>query len=323
MYQNKLTVSSSIDEVKISIAGSHVDSKSVITVGGNRLVNEPILGPCLMRHRRDDAAWSSNLGKVAKILSEKITSLEFRRLRIVVTLPGVHENDEREDVARHLQQWFKASEVAVIDDTLAAALPWSGDTLIVSAIADYGASVGIVKNQSLIRKIDGIGPLFGDFGSAFRIASVYLSLLSRKTDAGIDCPLYPLVKDNFDGMSLIQFSNIMLSAYPDDWAQEISRIGFQILEAGDNRQICKDTRKVARRVIRKAARQFARSSHIAIEHAKQYTASPIIVVSGEVFKRSRYFTKFIKHEIQRYGITRVIESQIDVSVAALKFDFSQ
>ena len=267
------------------------------------------VGPALNRHAIQDNEFTSRLLKIFTSLHQDAArdgnDLRRQRANVVISLPGVALPGQQKGALLCCHSVFRPSlfEVTVLDDTWASLFAETLDINGISAIAGVGASVCIAQDGFQLDedfKIDGWGPVIGDFGSAFDISVQYFRGLNRKKDATPSeaCSIFPLIKNEFSRTPFRMTSPVNIQNWSDgvaasvgsEWRAVFSRTARAIAHAADV-PIAPIPEAVD--LIIDAANAFSHTITLAVERARSFGMRPArVVLHGELcFWSSLYVTR--------------------------------
>lgn len=256
------------------------------------------------------------LERAAKSLGmEKRIDLAKSTAALTVAFPGAFRETDRDEADESLKAFGKGFEQAFhVDDTLAGLFAGVPQKKGVCVFSGAGASIGIA-NGELLRKLDGRGPIIGDFGSGFQLVMLFLNRLGRQIDLGLDSALLnrvrqfcsdhnsPLIPPEPDAEQLQGWFDELVTSFASDWRQQFPSLAEPLLNPSNNKEM-----NELLPIVTRCTRDLAKSFRIAscIQRKLGLWGAPI-VLQGSLLRKSEIFRRhFIKY-------TRLPQSNFIVS----------
>ncbi len=290
----------------IGISGSHHESS--VVVGGARKILFCFPGESLNLHTYPMEVVATRLGELFQKVIQRlklagITELHAATRRLCIALPGASSDQDYELAKKCLQEsgWPQSSEVRIVDDTWAGLVAGAFATRGICTVAGTGASVyvglgdfGRNKNQ----KLDGWGPVLGDFGSGFQLVVDFFRFLGRELDRNVVPPLFDRIlayEPKIQNINNVQqWFDSRHIVYPHDWKIRFAQIASVITSAAEG----PNADPTAVRLIEQAAAQIAETISIGLTRYKKEAAQLPIVLQGGMFEHSNLFRNTVIESIK-------------------------
>lgn len=285
----------------IGVDGGHDKSYTVFfddsTRRGFRFVGRPI-----NVHLEDKATWEPRLMNVLGTVALRAKRCTWRQVskqcRLCLCLAGVTEDLQEGGLHQELLASLCLSDedhFSVIDDTWAVILQNSTETPLkgVCAFADVGASVTIALGDSELNtknKIDGWGPVIGDFGSLVQLAIDFLRGVGRILDRNESLDSYSyLVRNASDRILQLPEAPEQLQEWFDDlrdndaktWHLQLAELGRVLVQYAN---AYRDDSFVEC-LLKKSASELLESIGIAVKRTKEQLP---ISLFGQMFSSDLY-----------------------------------
>jgi N-acetylglucosamine kinase-like BadF-type ATPase len=320
----------------LGINGGHQRASALLYVHGERLIRTAHLDNSLNIHAVGVEATKSRLADfLTHILSENGISrntFKSRLKRLVVAFPGAAlEYDHKLAKKTVDTALLRNAEIEIVDDTWAGLFSHTLERRGICAFAGAGASVSIA-NGSFVRskehKIDGWGPLIGDFGSGFDLVTRYFRGLGRIRDTNLKSALFALIQQHCKTTIPIKhidqvqpWFDVFVKQHSSEWRAHFSELAIPILRAADHLlPASDDAKEEARVLVIETAKLMYQSIGLAIERFNDdFKRQPIpIVLQGGIFRNSKTYATFIKSKIKRlYGNDSILATRKPVHGALL------
>jgi N-acetylglucosamine kinase-like BadF-type ATPase len=213
------------------------------------------------------------------------------------SLPGAWRVPDRSNAVTiiNASQWRREVDY-VIDDTLAGLFVETADFCGVCAFAGTGASVARAVarpgetdvSKVKVFKVDGWGPVIGDYGSSFGIAANYFRHLRRVLDRNRECPYFPSILSACPEIKsyeyVQQWFDEKLVGGDLEWPVRFAWIAKTITTIADSEA---DDQSPATRLVHLAASEIAESIRIAVEQVEGKDIP--LVLQGGLFRFSKKF----------------------------------
>jgi|GEM_PF-2801088 len=222
----------------------------------------------------------------------------------VVALPGAGIRAEQDAYLGVLREAFRLSRVHVVDDTWAALYAETRQPYGVCAFAGCGASVCIATGEFIAEKsnkIDGWGPVIGDFGSGFQIVTRLFRALGRSLDSGKEPHLYDEVRRHSRRLDLFpelpppkfvqRWFDEFVAYHTTEWRAQFARLAEPICGIADSHSRSDSAAKAATSLLTSVAKEMARSLRIAANRGGMQSSSRTLplVLQGGVLRNSRTY----------------------------------
>ncbi|TXT36046.1 MAG: hypothetical protein FD138_1118 [Planctomycetota bacterium] len=252
---------------------------------------------------------------------------------VVISLPGAALRDQQDSALNGVADIFLGTDITIIDDTWATLFAETLTTKGICAIAGVGSSACICLDgfpvDDKFYKIDGWGPVIGDFGSAFDLSVEYYRRLNRLSDQTPrrDCPLFPAVKKLYsttsfplaDPVAVQDWCDGIVSSISSEWRGEFSKTAKAIAAVADQPQ-SKDEQEHSCQLIDRASRDFIDTISLAIHRSEKFGAASLpVVLHGEMFEWSLKFRQSVISSIETKHTVRPTVSNYGPAIGALLY----
>ena len=297
----------------LGISGEHQRSCAVI------LDQDDSSMPVAVSHGGTMNLHASDLDRVGLTLSNLLTdlarakghgSLDELASRVdaaVLSLPGAATEDDQRQALRCLERsgWPLPHNVRIVDDTWAALVGGALTTEGVCAVSGTGCSVFVGVGgfeTSRERKIDDWGPLLGDRGSGFELATKLLRLVLLSYDQGRPlraferlrrCPEFEGALDSVQDVPM--WIDRLFIDFADDWRSVIGRIATAATELAEE-----DQDSEVAELVREAACAIADSVIIAAKRFVLPEHNVPVVFSGGMFEHSNLYRQTAASRIREH-----------------------
>lgn len=211
----------------------------------------------------------------------------------------------------------------VIDDTLAGLFVETAACQGICAFAGTGASVVTATgffDYAHVFKVDGWGPVIGDYGSSFQIAANYFRYLRRLLDTGGSCPYFERIRvawpawPNIESYDHVQrsFDEMLVGGDPE-WPVRFASIAKIITTAADQEA---DDNGIATKLTHDCADEMGQSIRIARKYLSEVSDIPL-VFQGALFRNATKYREQVVKSINGYGLHPVIAREPPVYGALL------
>ncbi len=315
----------------LGISGGHHESEAVALDLTTFKLTQRATGKPFNIHRleRDEAAIRIDelLNQLAGYcrLSDS-TALRGASKSWMFSLPGAWRQPDKAIAISVISGagWRRDADY-VIDDTLAGLFVETASCSGICAFAGTGASVVIADgsfDQAHVIKIDGWGPVIGDYGSSFQIAANYFRYLRRVLDRGETCPLFDLISDAWPKMKSHQmrshdhvqrcFDGMLVGGDPE-WPVRFAWIAQTITTAADREN---GDDGIATKLTHDCADEMVKSIEIAKGRVAQ-CAGMQLVLQGGLFRNSRKYRERVTAGIAGSGLIPIVARETPVYGALL------
>lgn len=253
--------------------------------------------------------------------------------RITVSLPGV--TDERPSEKLAAMPWSTEDCLQVVDDTWAGLMGGTLDRTGVCAIAGTGASVFVGLGEFPFPlgkpwKLDGFGPILGDWGSGFRLATRFLEEYGWHYDRFGNQELIPLFDEllaaevgikTVDGVQ--RWFDDLRTSRPHDWHIEFAMVAAVVTNAAEREK--RDPFAVD--LVKESARQLARTIQIGLTRAERALVKreerrltveslKVVCIGGQFWHSTVYFDEVKKAVGETFRNNEVILAKFTPVVGA-------
>ena len=241
------------------------------------------------------------LSRIALDISLTPDELKSQLASVVIAFPGAGLTHDQRHCRRLVEKALPNVEVTIVDDTWAGLYSHTVSPLGMCAFAGAGASVSIATGKFSTEKafkIDGWGPVIGDFGSAFHLVTKYFRGLNRRRDQDIECPLFPLIQSFCENRIPIPSIDEVQPWFDEfvtqpEWRANFAALAEPILNIADSRPsgATSNARNAARKLVVCTAKSMYHSIDLAI---RRYPQKMPIILQGGVFRNSRLYSKTVR-----------------------------
>jgi N-acetylglucosamine kinase-like BadF-type ATPase len=295
-------------ELKLGISGGHQRSTAVAISGGR--VIACATGEGLNLHTVQHLKVADRLGQLLDALAENMdlttTEVRHRTGKLILALPGAATGFDQQiaETCLILNGWKDRTKYKVVDDTWAGLIGGRLDRRGICAFAGTGASVFVGLGdfpQGKTCKIDGWGPILGDFGSGFQLAMDMFRFIGRAFDRGYVPPLFSEVMQIAPKIGSIDnvqhwFDQLYI-VHPDDWRIRFAQLATAVTRAA-NRDDEPDLDAV--KLVNQSAEQMSETIRIAIQRFSPASEQLPIVFQGGMFEHSRLYREIVTTRIKEY-----------------------
>ncbi len=269
-----------------------------------------------------------------------VTSFLNDTQRITISLPGVIDDEPRKKLAEI--RWRNEDCLRVVDDTWAGLIGGALDRTGVCAIAGTGASVFVGLGEFPFPfgkpwKLDGLGPILGDWGSGFRLATRYLEEYGRHYDRFENQKLIPLFEDLLarePGIKTVngvqRWFDTLRTSRPHDWHIPFSRVAAVVTDAAAREK----PDSFAVDLVRQSARELARTIQIGLTRAERALAKrkerslrveslKVVCIGGQFWYSTVYFDEVKKAVRETFPKNEVILAKFTPVVGAALMAFAE
>lgn len=298
----------------IAIAGGHACTEGLVAEGPDDPPKSIPNLPALPFHRIDFQEFKDRIERVNESLGETlktpIRELQERTCSFVVSLPGAGSAPDNKYATASLEQaGWKGSAVRVIDDTWAALFAHTNEARGVCAYSGVGASVCVALGQFSLNpryKIDGWGPIIGDYGSKFQLAIDLFRYLCRLRDHERASPLIEALRgvdETITGLSDVQrWFDLYIPQRNLEWPVLFSRFADVVIKEVASQN--PDPHAV--RIILEAADDMAESILIAATRLEAPARDFPFVLQGEMFVECSTYLHRVQSVLTAHRINAVL-----------------
>lgn len=318
-------------QLYVGIFGGHHESSAVLFDASSLKLVCTTWKP-LNHHTYVEAEVSTRLSVLTRSLMLKAgitqeTELFRKMAGAAFAMPGIASDDDLDVIDDILRRslWPRDQRVQEVDDTWAGLVAGASSYSGICAVAGTGASVAIGQGQlGLVPiKIDGWGPIIGDYGSGFQVAVDLFRFLCRAKDHSIEPPplFHQLVADfapQFSGFTKIDqlaaWFDIANMVRKDNWRLDFAALAKTVVVAADAPSPDHD----AVELITSAANDICDSIKLALHWAGDDIAKSLpVVMQGGMFTHSRLYRDIVRANIRKLTCGHVDVSYYHPLVGAL------
>ena len=307
----------------IGISGGHSSSTALaVTPDGDALAAVP--GESLNFHTFHHDVVTQRLESLLDSLARRLC-IERKVLldaadRTVVAFPGAATKEDQAlaEVCVQAAGLVDKDKHEIADDTWAGLVAGTGSLCGVCAFAGTGASVFVGRGQVAGKpnKIDGWGPIIGDFGSGFELAVEMFRLFGRSYDQGQMPRLFYDVRTEFPKIRSDKHTqkwfDTLFMVHHDSWRITFAETARVATHEADS----PDPDPVAVRLVTAAAENMAESIEIAIKRCAPDVNDLRIVFQGGMFRYSALYTNVVASRIRHLTTGQVSLSRFRPVVGA-------
>jgi N-acetylglucosamine kinase-like BadF-type ATPase len=322
--------------VYLGISGGHHESVAYYYDAVSGHLSHRYTGPPINPHNPPYDRATINLETLLEPVWShlKVRSLKALRERcsaIALALPGVGTDGDQKSFRHFLDGigWKVNPRLALIDDTWAGLFAETLTASGVCAFAGSGASVFVGLGEFVADKkykIDGWGPVIGDFGSGFRLMQSFFLRMNRFQDLNpeVEPPLFTQLRQNpkFNMPRLVDIQrwfDIQLEQ-GIEWKITFASLAEAITLSAASADECSI---LAKELVGESAREMAESIRIALMRFPAETAMLPIVFQGGMFQNSEFYRNIVLNEIGREAAERALLAKLEPCYGALLFAIRQ
>ncbi len=301
-------------KLAIGVNGGHLRSTAVAIFLESGKIAGKVNGNCLNPHSVDESELFCRAENLASELIDEIRlshSITCEDIEsIVISLPGVGLQREQDEASVVMRRAFGSKHVKVVDDTWAALFAVTQSAFGICAFAGCGASVCIALGEFIPKKeykIDGWGPVIGDFGSGFQLVTRFFRNLGRELDEKGNSEFYDEIRTYSRAMNLypelpaLEFVQEWFDSFLDyhsaEWRAQFARLAEPVIKIADSTK--NDTASTqARDLVNSVAAELALSLRIAVRRHPQIVSQGLpLVLQGGVLRNSCFYQSAIKAQL--------------------------
>lgn len=308
----------------IAIASGHADTLVLVYASKERIVSAFILPQSLNPHCYPEKKVIAFLRSILIKIRQDIRIEEFDAGdRLVLSLPGVSTPHDKARARRCIiaAGWPDDRRIPCfpVDDTCAGLVAGLQAAEGICAFAGSGASVFVAEGGGFVLgkpfKLDGWGPIIGDFGGGFRLAMSTLEHLCVALDEKTELPvLFERILQAEKGLrppvGMQIWFNSLLKRKGDAWRLHISQLATIITKAADEGD------DFAKQRVRDAAAGMANTLHTALKVFPRMIGKPI-TCQGGMFRNCNFYFDEVKARIEKTYGNPVDRAQFHPAVGAL------
>lgn len=289
--------------------GHHRASARAYRGGTDSVIELPKHDECINLHSLKDEDAQTRLDSYLRTIADRLgyddaESMSKQIAHAVFAFPGAGMAKEQEDAELVIRgRFLPHGSLRVVDDTWAGLFAEALSPHGICAFAGAGASVCFANTRFVAdksHKIDGWGPIIGDFGSGFHLVTKFFRRLGRKLGTQTEFPLFSVVDafcrqhvsiEPIDGPDAVQqWFDGLLKQNPVEWRSLFSELATPIVEVVENPTQYRDLAvKEARLLLASCAMSMARSIKIALGRMPQTDTTFPVVLQGGMFRHSAFY----------------------------------
>jgi len=325
-------------DLVLAISGGHTQSTAILIKERSEILGV-VAGERINLHTDHEATARNNfLGLIAALESTTgINGVVGQCSRVGLVCAGAAFEDDQQRIARMIADPYKTvldgRRIVVADDTWAGLLAGTFNLKGTCAIAGTGASVFVGEGRypkGWEAKIDGWGPIIGDFGSGFQLAVNFFRQLGRTEEreqavpamfreladfinqnAGIMRPFKSKL-ESFDDAQ--QWFDRLVDLEPRAWRIALASTAAVVTIAADRN----NPDPMAVQLVIEAAKDMAESVALALERYPAARSCPI-VMQGGMFEHSGLYRQTVKRQVEKTTQNRVLMARYKPIVGAALF----
>ena len=269
------------------------------------------------------------LEKLARNLNISLRDLLDHTSRISISMAGASTKGDQALVKVCLLQpyWSQDMKFKILDDTWAGLIAGTFSTNGTCVFAGTGASVYVNDNSGeeeifygKPHKIDGWGPLIGDFGSGFQLATHMFRFFGRELDKS-GCPeLFNRLLEKEPSIRRIEDAQRWFDALyimnPHDWRIKFGKLAEVVTISAD---ACPSDQG-ATELVKKVANEMVESIKIALDRFPNARKLPV-VLQGGMFEHSELYREIVIDSVKQLIDNKVYLSKLRPVVGALLLAF--
>jgi len=212
--------------------------------------------------------------------------------RMVISLPGAGLADDQ-DYASAIVRHAGCKNARIVDDTWAGLFEETLEESGICAFAGTGASVCVAMGEFVpgkVHKIDGWGPVIGDYGSGFQLVTDFFRWLGRELDLKHASPLFDEVRKlrpDIRSLEHVQrWFDMLYLGGNQEWPAEYAAIAKAITLAADRED---NPDRDACCLVEKCAHDMVTSIQIALTRFGGQSQGMPLVFQGGMFWHSRLY----------------------------------
>lgn len=325
-------------DLVLAISGGHTQSTALLIKGGSEILGV-VAGERINLHTDYEATARNNfLGLIAALEgATQIRGIVDRCSRVGVVCAGAAFEDDQKRIADMIADPFRTAlngkQIVVADDTWAGLLAGTFSLKGTCAFAGTGASVFVGEGsypKGWEGKIDGWGPIIGDFGSGFQLAVNFFRQLGRTEEreralpamfvelaefinqnAGIMRPFKSKL-ENFDDTQ--QWFDRLVDREPRAWRIALASTAAVVTIAASR----KNPNPMAVQLVTDAANDMAESITLAMARYPAARSHPV-VMQGGMFEHSALYRNVVKQRVEMLTQSRVFMARYKPIIGAALF----
>jgi N-acetylglucosamine kinase-like BadF-type ATPase len=243
---------------------------------------------------------------------------------VVLTLPGITTDFDQITALQCLEKTGCAihGKTFFADDTWAGLVAGLQDSFGICAFAGTGASVFLGLSRDFVRgkayKLDGWGPMIGDYGSGFRLAMRLFEKLGRCLDSRSNPPptFEHLFKEERELQQLQDVQNWfdrLQRKDPVGWRVRIAELARVVTKVAD----AKNPDPFAVSLVNEAGDDIATTICMGINHFGDDALKAPITCHGGMFRHSRQYFKRVREVVEKTCNITITLSQYNPVVGGL------
>lgn len=298
------------DKFFIAVNGGHTSSVACAVrtdLGVVEVVKDESLNLHTYPHQVITYRFEGLLDKLANKLRVRLDDLPSCAERIVLSMPGAGTKQDQAliEVCLLRPLWKDSKRYLILDDTWAGLVAGTWSSRGTCAFAGTGASiyVGNTLGKSVEffgkpNKIDGWGPIIGDFGSGFQLTTDMFRLFNREFDKGNEPKLFNKVLEEEPDIGDIgnaqRWFDTLYIRFSYDWRIRFAKLASAATSAADSAE----PYPCAKALVEKTAKEMVNSIEIAVGKFPGVKALPV-VLQGGMFEYSRLYTRLVSEEVEK------------------------
>lgn len=247
------------------------------------------------------------LDKLAHKVGVRLDDLRNRTERIALSMPGAGTTKDQAliEVCLLRPEWKDPNKYLILDDTWAGLVAGTSSSSGTCVFAGTGASIYMndIPQRKMNffgkpNKIDGWGPVIGDFGSGFQLTVDMFRLFNREFDKGNTPKLFwevlRLEPDIGDIGNSQRWFDTLYIRYNYDWRIRFAKLASAATSAADST----DPYPCAKALVEKAANDIIESIEIALGNFPGAKVLPV-VFQGGMFENSKLYRGVVSEKVEK------------------------
>lgn len=312
----------SADELFLAVHGGNTNSIALASTA-NEIVAMSMGGSINLHYYSGNAVServTDLIDSVARSTGFNEPSEFIRRCsHVALSSPGLTTlSDKSETLAVIRNTGLDRATYTTIDDTWAGLVGGGLTKHAICAFAGSNTAVYVGTGEFVAGrpfKLDGWGPVVGDYGSAYDLATQTMRVLTREMDAGNRSPLFEDILKVHPELvrieSLQNWFDDLQNMHGKAWRTQFARIGFAIVEAANRPNA--DPKAVE--LVRAAAVDLAGTIKLALASPERGTLP--IICQGSMFKHSKLYFDTVRSTIAADHPNRIALAAYGPVVGAL------
>jgi N-acetylglucosamine kinase-like BadF-type ATPase len=303
---------------RLAISSGHRKSVAVL-LDGTRVSKYAIGHESLNIHAFDDDQVGDRVRLLLSELARDLFDGNGTRLldnaqRVIVSLPGVAGHAERRLVTRIVRKlgWTRINQedLCIADDTWTGLIAGLHDDIGICAFAGTGASVLVqvepTSRKTRPNKVDGWGPIIGDFGSRFALGHSMVQATARAIDRERERgdlsdvlrlwkTLVHISNEFYDPGRITPWFDKLLMTEPHTWRVRVAELAKFVIQEAE----APSPNPWAAELVQGVASDFAETLLHAIRRFRPATDNLRVTCQGGMFRSSQLYFDTVRDKLQQ------------------------